>query len=362
MPRQPNPYSDLPPQAFWRGRVAEPGLFGLNSLWESRWSLPVDARFSTYGSCFAQHISRALVERKLNWLNAETAPRRTPPEIARKFNYGVFSSRTGNVYTAAQLLILTQMAAGLVGSDAPEIWHENGRYFDSLRPAIEPSGFETEREASLSRLSMLRSFARSIVQTDVFIFTLGLTEAWENRESGHRYAICPGTAAGSFDPDLHVLRNYGFARVLEDMNAAIDVMRVMNPAIRILLTVSPVPLTATASGQHVLVATTYSKSVLRAVAGELAAQDEGVDYFPSYEIITGAPTRSAFFEPNLRSVVAQGVDYVMGHFFAGLRLDAPAVHSGAEGDAEAAEAAIDAAMNEEELVCEEMTLEAFNDN
>ena len=66
-----------------------------------------------------------------------------------------------------------------------------------------------------------------------------------------------------------------------------------------------------------VVATTYSKSVLRAVAGDAAADDEATDYFPSYEIITGAPTRSAFFEPNMRSVAQAGVDLVLSAFLPG---------------------------------------------
>jgi hypothetical protein len=65
----------------------------------------------------------------------------------------------------------------------------------------------------------------------------------------------------------------------------------------------------------VLVATTYSKATLRSVAGEVAGNDAMVDYFPSYEIITASPMRSMFFEPNLRSVNAAGVDLVMRHFF-----------------------------------------------
>jgi hypothetical protein len=52
----------------------------------------------------------------------------------------------------------------------------------------------------------------------------------------------------------------------------------------------------------------------------------------------------------------------MGHFFAGMQLDAPAVHAVAKEGADATEAALEIAMNEEDLVCEEMTLEAFNDN
>ena len=70
----------------------------------------------------------------------------------------------------------------------------------------------------------------------------------------------------------------------------------------ILLTVSPVPLTATASGSHVLVSSTYSKSVLRAVAGDLCSECKHIDYFPSYEIITNPRLHSSAFANNLRSV------------------------------------------------------------
>ncbi|MEI2806572.1 GSCFA domain-containing protein [Albidovulum sp.] len=353
------PYSDLPPQAFWRTGVAEPGLAGLRALWSSRWALPADARFATFGSCFAQHIGRALTARGQHWLDAEPAPGRTPPEIARAFNYGVFSARTGNIYTAAQLLLLVRLAAGEDDPDLPEFWPDGARVADSLRPAIEPSGFASAEEARLSRLSMVRAFRRAIAGADVFVFTLGLTEGWENAATGQPYAMCPGTAAGSFDPARHRFREYRFGEIGAALDQAVAAMRRINPGLRILLTVSPVPLTATASGRHVLVATTQSKAVLRAVAGELAAADAGVDYFPSYEIIAGAPAAARFYEANLRSVTQAGVDTVMGHFFAGLRLDAPEAHSGEAGARQASEAEAEARMAADDLVCEEQLLEAY---
>jgi hypothetical protein len=79
-----------------------------------------------------------------------------------------------------------------------------------------------------------------------------------------------------------------------------------------------VPLTATATGGHALTANTYSKSVLRAVAGQLAQEHQQIDYFPAYEIITGVPFRGAFFEPNLREVTPEGVEFVMRRFTAAL--------------------------------------------
>ncbi|MFM2354505.1 MAG: hypothetical protein RLZZ528_241, partial [Pseudomonadota bacterium] len=289
------PYSDLPPSAFWRTGYAEADDFGLTGLWTSRWSLPANARFATYGSCFAQHISRALKDRKIGWIDAEPAPARTPEAMAKAYNYGVFSARTANIYTAAQLLLLTRLALGEVETDVPEIWEDGGRHYDSLRPAIEPDGFATRDEALLSRAAMLRAFRRSFSDAHVFVFTLGLTEGWEHATTGQPYAMCPGTHAGQFDPAEHVFRNYRYTEIRDALVQAFALMRGVNPELRFLLTVSPVPLTATASGSHVLVATTYSKSVLRAVAGELVETDEAVDYFPSYEIVTGGRSRAAFF-------------------------------------------------------------------
>ena len=123
---------------------------------------------------------------------------------------------------------------------------------------------------------------------------------------------------------------------------------------RFILTVSPVPLTATASGNHVLPATTYSKSVLRAVAGHLAEHRKGVDYFPSFEIITNQAARGTFFEPNLRSVRNDGVDVVMKTFFAN--------HKNLAGQQEGAEASnadekvqskVPDSLTKEDIQCEE---------
>lgn len=90
---------------------------------------------------------------------------------------------------------------------------------------------------------------------------------------------------------------------------------------RFLLTVSPVPLTATASGQHVLLSNTYSKSTLRAVSGDLASTFENFDYFPSFEIITNPAMKSSLYEKNLRTITSTGVSRVMDHFLDSYEID-----------------------------------------
>ena len=147
------------------------------------------------------------------------------------------------------------------------------------------------------------------------MFTLGLTESWFNKELGYEYPMCPGPIAGEFNTETHQFVNQQFEKIRIDLSDAIALMRELNPKLKFILTVSPVPLTATQSGKHVAVATMASKSVLRAVADQLATNNENVDYFPSYEIINSPVFKGAFFEPNQRSVNPYGVNFVMDNFF-----------------------------------------------
>ena len=151
---------------------------------------------------------------------------------------------------------------------------------------------------------------------NVFVFTFGLTEAWVSRETGRVYPTAPGTIAGEYDPERFEFRNFGFNDVHDDFVAFRELVLGRNPGVRFLVTVSPVPLTATATQDHVLVATTYSKSVLRAVAGALAAEFPDVDYVPSYEVIATPWSKGAYYESNLRTVRKVGVSAVMRIFFA----------------------------------------------
>ena len=71
---------------------------------------------------------------------------------------------------------------------------------------------------------------------------------------------------------------------------------------------------ATISDRHVLAATTYSKSVLRVAVDAVVRENHDVDYFPSYEIITGPQSRGRYFAEDLRSVRPEGVAQVMKIF------------------------------------------------
>src|SRR5262249_55622616 len=131
---------------------------------------------------------------------------------------------------------------------------------------------------------------------------------------GAVYPMCPGTAAGSFDPDKHEFVNFTFSEVYADLRYVVRLLSRIRPHIRLIFTVSPVQLTATASGEHVLTATTYSKSLLRTVAGQIAKEYPSVDYFPSYEIVTAPVFRGASYADDMRAVTSSGAAFVMERF------------------------------------------------
>lgn len=309
-----NPYQSLPPRSFWRSAVAEPDMLAISDLWTPTFTIDPDDPVLTAGSCFARHIGPALLEHGMNWRDGELPPPGLTEAERQARQYGQFSFRTGNIYTAATLRQWLTWALEEVAAP-DEIWCEGDRFFDPYRPTVEPDGYASAEAALAARQLTLTAMRDAIAEAGCLIFTLGLTEAWQDHTTGYVHPVCPGTIRGTFDAGRYALRNFTVTEVHRDLSAVVALARAANPRLNILLTVSPVPLTATATGQHALTATTYSKSVLRAAAGQLAQEHEHVDYFPSYEMITGFPFRGTFFEENLRTVTPAGVAFVMRHFF-----------------------------------------------
>ncbi len=307
------PYTSLPDHAYWKRAVASPAPDELDPVVTPKFTISASDRLSTAGSCFAQHISRHMRENEYNWFNAEPGHGLLPDDVRATFNYDTFSARYGNIYTTRQLLQMLERAYGLRTAE-DDIWQSAKGFIDPYRPHIQPNGFATKAEFHADRRAHYRAIRTITEQSDVFVFTLGLTEMWENKTDGMAYALCPGCGAGEHDVSRHQFRNLSVNEVVADLNAAIIFMRERNPALRVLLTVSPVPLIATFEPRHALVSTTYSKSVLRVAAQMVADADSLVEYFPSYEIITGQAARGSYYGADLREVTPAGVAHVMKVF------------------------------------------------
>ena len=272
------------------------------------------------GSCFAANIVPYLEQAGFDYIRTDAAPAYFGELCNDRMSYAKFSAAYGNIYTARQAAQLLYRALGRF-TPAEDRWVvADDLVIDPFRPGLRwPAQSEEEFEALTA--AHLRAVLRAIELADCFIFTLGLTETWISLLDGAVFPACPGTVSGSFDPDRHAFINLSAAEVKQDLDCFIGLAREVNPALRFILTVSPVPLVATATDQHVLVATTYSKAVLRVAAEEVARGQEGVTYFPAYEIVTGPQAPEDYFEPDRREPSQCAIRAVMRCFLRGCETD-----------------------------------------
>lgn len=351
-----HPYRNLPDFNRWSRSVAEPDFAAVDPVVGFPFTISHQDKVATAGSCFAQHIARRLKNSGYNYFVAEPGHALACDELAEQFNFRIFSARYGNIYTTRQLVQLLERVYG-EREPADDHWLlPDGRYADPLRPAAEPGGFSSLAEMQADRRQHLACVRHMFEELDVFVFTLGLTEAWVDSVDGTVFPVCPGVAGGTFDPRRHVFHNFSVSEVVEDLHVAIKRIRSINPTARFILTVSPVPLVATAEDRHVLVSTTYSKSVLRVACDEIArAYPEWLGYFPSYEIITGGFNRGRYFGPDLRGVTEEGVSHVMRVFMKHVALNAD--EQVAPQPADTAREQLDRLQDMQRVICEEELLE-----
>ena len=306
-----HPYRNMPPQAFWRRGVANG--FDAVDLMPRAQLMYAGEKVSSAGSCFAANIVPYLESAGFAYVRTEVVPGIFGAIGDDNFSYGRFSASYGNIYTVRQAVQLIERAMGrfrpvesrwVVGEDL---------VLDPFRPGLRyPASSEAEFDVITAR--HLECVLEALRAADVFVFTLGLTEAWISRPDGAVFPACPGTVAGTYDPAMHAFHNFTVAEVSADLDRLIGLAREINPRLRFVLTVSPVPLVATATRDHVLMATTYSKSVLRVAAGEAAMRHREVSYFPAYEIVTGPQAPWEYYEADRRDPSRLAIDNVMRAF------------------------------------------------
>lgn len=234
-----NPYDALPADRFWRSGVqqSDPGVMpGIHS---PKFLITPGDTIVTMGSCFAQHIA--------NWLRARSfnVPFFDATDNIRAKS---FSANYGNVYTVRQAVQLVQEALGMRRCTEPA-WPVEGGFVDPLRPAQFDTPFPSEACLQAARADHLKAVHTALSQLDVLVFTLGLTEAWRVLDCGTILPVAPGVIAGQIDYNRHEFINFRYSEVLADLCALHDAILALRGgrAFRMLLTVSPVPLTATAS-------------------------------------------------------------------------------------------------------------------
>jgi len=324
-----HPYKQAPDRAFWSRSVSRD--FDASSVADAPpFLLTRDDRFMSAGSCFASNVRSYLEGAGYRYTVTEAAHPLWSEWVEEAY-YEAFSARYGNIYTARQMVQLLERGLGSF-QPAEEYWQSDGTLIDPFRPGLRYRARSVGEFRALTR-QHLRAVLRAVEISSVFVFTLGLTEAWVSTDDEAVFPACPGTVAGAFDERRHKFRNFSVEEVTRDLVRMVSLARSVNPSLKVIITVSPVPLVATASGQHVLVATTYSKSVLRVAADQASRTLPDVAYFPAYELVTGPQSGGQAFEADRRNVCEAAVANVMEAFFSTFFPSATEPTAGGHGDA-----------------------------
>ena len=129
----------------------------------------------------------------------------------------------------------------------------------------------------------------TLERTDVLILTLGLSEVWYDKITGE--PLWRALTESTYDPERHVFRIETVEKTLEWLECIEELRRKYLPKLKIVFTVSPIPLHTTFRPVSAIAANSVSKSVLRAAIDEfLRAHEDQLNselfYFPSYEMVT----------------------------------------------------------------------------
>lgn len=145
----------VPTGTYWRKGIVE--SHAADPVVSALFQISRTESIATAGSCFAQHISRTLLESGFNYSVYETFDSRG---VASYENYGVFSARFGNAYTVRQLVQLFDRAYGEF-SPVDEAWVDrDGHIVDPLRPRIQKSGFDSRESLAADRARHLQKGCR----------------------------------------------------------------------------------------------------------------------------------------------------------------------------------------------------------
>lgn len=259
------------------------------------------------GSCFARGVEGALSRRGVS-VASLTSDFDDFPVRARGSRPMGFTNKY-NPCSIANELAWAFESGGMPAEAIVQL--DEQRWID---PHATPIFEHTGREQTLARHRTLTELFQRARHCRVITVTLGLIEAWYDHATGLYLNANPPSSPDA--ADRFELRVLGFGEViaaLERIHALLDAHCL--PGHQVVVTVSPVPLEATFTGQDVVVANTHSKALLRTAAAEWCAAHANLHYFPSFEIVTNSD-RSLSWHKDGRHVSDELVGHIMDVFVA----------------------------------------------
>ncbi|HEX4653070.1 MAG TPA: GSCFA domain-containing protein [Candidatus Udaeobacter sp.] len=273
-----------------------------------KFKLRRDDKFYAIGSCFARGLENALAGRKLAVESA--APEFAKLQSANRERSGLGFTNKYNTYS-----ILNELRWALdPDAEFPResiVPLTNITWYD---PHTTPTLNFVGLEETLERRALMQLVTKRIQSCRAVIVTLGLAEIWRDVQADVFLNCTPIPSLFKTEPGRYEFHLTNFAHNLANLEAIYMLLSLHGHSdFHIVVTVSPVPLMNTFSSMDIVVANTWAKSLLRAVAQEWASAHPNVDYFPSYEIVQNSD-RGAVWEDDLRHVRGAGAQHIMQLF------------------------------------------------
>jgi hypothetical protein len=298
------PYNSLPTNQFYNGEITR--------VDGPEWREEIDSLtvFSAYGSCFANNIGRTLLALGLPFI-------RLNPNLA---SGQFFSAPVGNQYTTSQFLQTFKLAEqtldceNLIAKVSNSDSHHD--YIDISRPLL--GKYITAEDALSTAREIYRDVRLSICESDVTILTLGLTEGWRLRHQHTVTPVAPGCGWGEYTNDWEFFEE-SISTITSNLVSITDILLKLNPKIKIVFTISPIPLSATYRKSNALSANLYSKSKLFVALNDFisAAKNSAIYYFPSFELARQDPTISFNYKGKRnRDISEELITSIMNSFLA----------------------------------------------
>lgn len=267
-------------------------------------------KFFCVGSCFARELEDAIVQ---DGYSAETRQRSLDMVAGRP---DLFAAKPGaigrpnaflNRYNTGSMALLMDDIRDdslgdklLYGRDQRIDFHYT-RFVGTL-----------PLDQAMERRNLIRQMYREALEaSDIFVFTLGLCEAFRDIDEDCYLNITPDQrAAKGRNLEFEFFDIEANSRLLTGI---VSSLRELKPDAEIVLTVSPVPLDLTFTGMDIVVANSLAKSTLLAAAHQIAASTEGCYYFPSYEMVMSSQQSQAWLWDR-KHVSPKMVRHIMSSF------------------------------------------------
>ena len=308
------------PAAIWYKDGADPddtaGRYAFQRLRQTcfiphvvpKFKLRRDDKFYAIGSCFARGLENGLAAQ--NVVVESAAPEFAQLQPANRETSGLGFTNKYNTYSILNELRWALDPNAEFPRDSIVQLTKTTWYDPHTNPTLEFVGFEE----TLERRALMQAVTKRIRNCRAVIVTLGLAEVWRDVKADVFVNRTPIPSLFETDPDRYKFYLTSFAENLANLEMIHTLLsRYGHSDVHVIVTISPVPLMNTFSTMDIVVANTWAKSLLRAVAHEWAAVHSNVDYFPSYEIVQNSE-HGAVWEQDLRHVRGEVTQHIMKLF------------------------------------------------